>query len=513
MLVNKHFRATSDQIANIQGTASLSKNALAVSRSQPSEAGELRDATFASLEGQACTEAAQALTDAVYERVLPHLIRAEAIGTPKTNRKKLKVAISAFLADLLSADEGWVFRSLKKDGFTGGRVGAAAFISLQQALRELGLVEHREGVGHWVADVDLDGVDHGWLVARRWASRYRATAALISLAAEHGISPANALDHFDYGLPKDPLQKRAASTRDDSGRKLRGKILKFRPSNLSRKLEAEVRELNEFLAKQTFGGGCVHRGYLRIFQNGDDPLFNWDRGGRLYSQPANTNYQQQSSTTRLEMTINDSPVVEIDLRASYLTIFYAWHGMQLDPLKDPYVVPELGEEARPIVKLWVAATFGNTAPLRKWPSDLLKNYEEEHKRPLDRKRYSLSRLREKVVAHHPILDLWGKPMHGRVRTWADLMFDESRVIVDTMLWLLRQKDIPSLAVHDSLIVAQQHEELAMKTLKAVYRAISKSRPLSSSTDQLLPKVNRTPIGVLMEQEEVFSNIHTRVVST
>lgn len=43
----------------------------------------------------------------------------------------------------------------------------------------------------------------------------------------------------------------------------------------------DVRELNEYLAKQTFGGGCVHRGYLRIFQNGDDPRFKWDRGGRL----------------------------------------------------------------------------------------------------------------------------------------------------------------------------------------------------------------------------------------
>jgi hypothetical protein len=451
----------------------VSKNALAVSRSQPSEAGELRDATFASLEGQACTEAAQALTDAAYELVLPQLIRAEARGTAKTNCKKLKVAISAFLADLLSADGGWVFRSLKKDRFTGGRVGAAAFISLQQALRELCLIEHREGVGNWSGDLE-GGPD---LVFRRWASRYRPTAALISLAAEHGINPANALDHFDYGLPKHPLQKRAASTRDGSGRKLRGKILKFQPSDLSRRLEAEVRELNEFLALQRFGGGCVHGGYLRIFQNGDDPLFDWNRGGRLYSQPANTNYQQQSGTKRLEMTINGSPVVEIDLRASYLTIFYAWHGMQLDPLKDPYVVPELGEEARPIVKLWVAATFGNTAPLRKWPSDLLKNYEEEHKRPLDRKRYSMSRLREKVVAHHPILDLWGEPLDGRVRTWADLMFDESRVIVDAMLWLLRQKDIPSLAVHDSLIVAQQHEELAVKTLRAVYRGHLKVTPL------------------------------------
>jgi hypothetical protein len=57
------------------------------------------------------------------------------------------------------------------------------------------------------------------------------------------------------------------------------------------------------------------------------------------------------------------------------------------------------------------------------------------------------------------------------------MFDESRVIVDTMLWLMREKNIPSLAVHDSLIVAQQHEEMAEKTLRAVYRGHLKVTPL------------------------------------
>ena len=278
------------------------------------------------------------------------------------------------MADLLSSKGKWVYRSLKKDGFSGGPVGVHAFLPLQQALRELGLVEHHAGVNQWFAGFDEGGPE---MVERRWASRYRPTHKLLALAAEHEISFANALDHFDYGLPKQPLQKRAASTRDAGGRKVRGKIIKFVHDDPSRELEAAVRELNEFLDKQEFGGGCVHRGYVRIFRNGDAPHFNWDQGGRLYSQPANTNYQQQSGEKRLAMTINGSPVVEIDLRASYLTIFHAWHGVQFDPHKDPYVIPGLGEEAREVVKLWVAATFGNTALLRKWPKDLLKDYEEK----------------------------------------------------------------------------------------------------------------------------------------
>jgi hypothetical protein len=144
-----------------------------------------------------------------------------------------------------------------------------------------------------------------------------------------------------------------------------------------------VRELNEYLAKQSLRRWLRTprlRAYLPEWAT--NPHFNWDRGGRLYSQPQNANYQQQSKTKRLEMTINGLPDVEIDLRASYLTIFHAWHGVQLDREKDPYVIPELGEEARDIVKLWVAATFGSAGPLRKWPKDLLRDFEEEHGHPL-----------------------------------------------------------------------------------------------------------------------------------
>lgn len=105
---------------------------------------------------------------------------------------------------------------------------------------------------------------------------------------------------------------------------------------------------------------------------------------------------------------------------------------------------------------------------------------------MDRKRYTVTKLREKIVGHHPIIDRWGKPLVGRGRTWADLMFDESRVIVDTMLFLMRKHDVSSLAVHDSLIFPQKHEELTVKVLKSVYYGHLKVVPLI--------KVNRpTPV--------------------
>ena len=166
----------------------MPKHALtAVPQDETSIAEELRDATFASLEGNACTEASEVLIEALNEQVVQQLTRAEATGAAKTNRKKLKLAIAAFLADLLTANGKWVYRSRKRDGFTGA-VGVRAFLPLQQAMRELCLVEHQAGVNQWFGGFDEGGPE---LVSRRWASRYRATDKLIALAADHGISSEN----------------------------------------------------------------------------------------------------------------------------------------------------------------------------------------------------------------------------------------------------------------------------------------------------------------------------------
>jgi hypothetical protein len=444
----------------------------------------LRNATFASLEGSAITPAARKLVDTLNVRVVAQvtLNEAETNGT-KTNRAKLKKAIEAFLADLLMAQIGkepkrWVYRALKPERFTGAPVGYRVFMPLQQALRELGLVEYRPGVDQWVSGFgEGDEPSRVGLVAKRWAARFSATPELLKLSASHGVPPSKASDHFDFGLPKKPLQKRTASVRDAYGRKAHGKLMKFEPTKASLKLEADVFELNEYLAKQAIEGG-VHRGYVRIFQNGDHPAFDWNFGGRLYSRPAgDTNYQQQKGTQRRRMTINGEPVVEIDIRASYLTIFHAWHGVQLDREADPYAIRGLGKDSRDAVKLWMVATFGSTQPLTRWPRELLKDYNETHRVPLDRKQFSVANIRQKVIVQYPLVARWGQTFKGRVRTWADLMFDESCVVIETMQFLMRKHDIPSLAVHDSIIVPQTQADFAAKVLRSVFWGQLKVTPL------------------------------------
>jgi hypothetical protein len=344
--------------------------------------------------------------------------------------------------------------------FSGRTVSYRTFTQLIEGLTALALIDHV--AGHKVSD------DRSVL----YAARFRATPALLRLCAEHGVEPGATQDHFEfeYELPKHPIELRArkvASFYSDT--KSIGRPVDFERTPIVETLEAEVRELNEFFAKQTLRGGS-HQGYVRIFHNGDDPQFNWNFGGRLYSQHFSESYQVLSADKRAKMMINGEPVAEIDIRASYLTIFLSLHGIQLDHTKDPYELPGLGPDARPVVKAWMVATFGNKKPIRRWPPRMLQKSPEL-------KQHRAAAVTKAVLAHYPALQSWGEPLNGRVHDWADLMWLESSAMISTMLELKRDYATPSLSVHDSLIVPASKTDDACKTLKRRFYGHLRADPL------------------------------------
>ena len=73
--------------------------------------------------------------------------------------------------------------------------------------------------------------------------------------------------------------------------KERGKVVTYERTPETKRLEADIRELNEFVA--TFDlTGASHDGYTRIFNN-----HSWKAGGRLYGDGAG-NYQQMPEAKR-----------------------------------------------------------------------------------------------------------------------------------------------------------------------------------------------------------------------
>ncbi|UPJ95052.1 hypothetical protein [Bradyrhizobium sp. 172] len=83
-----------------------------------------------------------------------------------------------------------------------------------------------------------------------------------------------------------------------------------------------------------------------------------------------SSYQLMTGAQRSLTTINGEPVAEIDIRASYLTIFLSMHGIQLDDTKDPYELEGFGSEHRVAVKNWFTGTFGSKRPIRMWPTKM-----------------------------------------------------------------------------------------------------------------------------------------------
>jgi len=440
---------------------------------------ELQAASYATLRAHATSDEAKTLVAKLASMVEDCTIKAGLRKNKRTGTaSKLEYATGAFLADLLrplgteKPNGGWVYRSLNKTTFTGAAVTRRTFEQLVDGLKGLAFLDHVPG--HKVA---VDRYED----TTQYASRFRATPALLRFCSEQGVDPAKAVEHFEfeYDLPKHPVELRARKEKDyHSKTKPTGRVMEFERTEAIENIENGVRELNAFFAEQTLRGGS-HHGYVRIFSNGDDPDFEWDKGGRFYSQHFTDSYQVMGSERRRMMTINGEPVAEIDISASYLTIFLSMHGIQLDITKDPYEVPGFPEEHREAVKQWFVATFGNSKPIRKWPSRMLKDTPELSQ-------YRVASITDAIMSKYPAMATWGQPLDGRIVSWAELMFWESDVMFGAMLKLMYIDKTASLSVHDSLIVPASKVEVASDAITRSMHAKHRVAPILKVNPPLAP---------------------------
>ena len=295
-------------------------------------------------------------------------------------------------------------------------------------------------------------------------TRYRATPTLLEIAERHGITPANVFEHFrlEFEMPSELIRLTKPSKPTPNTPKVA-------------KLRNDVAELNAFFAKQTLTPSTIkHLGWIRLF-HGYTEGFRWNKGGRLYSQPQGPAcYQSLPEASRLQMRINGESVVEIDISSSYLTIFYALCDERLDVAQDAYA-GILGPTPldRQVAKFWINASFGNTNLLVKWSKDLVESLETQLAKKglsgFDRTLYPMKNIREKVLERHPLLARWGGEIRGRVRGYGDLIYLESEAIIGAMLTLMRDHQVASLPVHDSLVVPASKFKLAKEALVHNFR--------------------------------------------
>jgi hypothetical protein len=367
---------------------------------------------------------------------------------------KFTLALDRFVGDLLRARAGTnatgrIYRPTGKVDFSDTPVKYDMFMRVLDGLKALGLVEHRKGRTRY----QETGFDVRVTVPGR-AARFSATPKLLRLAEEHGITSGNFGDHFVPEPPTNPLVLRDYAT--GRGRhKERGRIITdYERTPETKGLEGDMKELNEFLARFELTGGR-HEGYVRIFNN-----CSWQKGGRLYSQ-CQGSYQLMPEHKRLEMMINDEPVAEIDIKASFLTIYHAKLGMPLEDREDPYARAGI---ARDVAKLWCIASFGASTPKRRWPAEMVKEYQKSTGQDL-RKVAKAREVAKAMLRAFPALQKLEEHPH----IWADLQYAEAEAVVGAMLILMRRHRVPSLSMHDGMIVPRSKADLVKDILAREYR--------------------------------------------
>ena len=198
-------------------------------------------------------------------------------------------------------------------------------------------------------------------------------------------------------------------------------------------------------------------GLKRIFNEGDRSDFHWNMGGRLYAI-GESHYQWLKKEKRLDIKINQEPVVEIDINASFLRILHGLLSYELPTGEDIYAMEEIHRE---VVKSWVKSTLGHTGFHTSWSSKAIESIQKAGiKRP---KSLTYKSLKPMIFNKYPVLSDW--PNCG-IR-WSRLMYEESEGIIEVMRHL-NNHNVPALPVHDSLIVPSSAREFTEATFRTVF---------------------------------------------
>lgn len=207
-----------------------------------------------------------------------------------------------------------------------------------------------------------------------------------------------------------------------------------------------------------------------VFSNGS-----FEQGGRLYAaiQEGIGNWQSMPQQQRKTILIDNCRTVELDFDSFHISMLYALERIQLD--HDPYdtVAPK---EMRPIIKkllLTVLNADSESATVQSMRNQISKLKQKElvserelkFIRAVDHYHPDWMDLIERLREAH-------KPIGYYFCSGAGLMLQrlDSEVMREALLYLAGQ-GIPALPVHDSAIVAAQHESELRTAMSLGYRYV------------------------------------------
>ena len=204
--------------------------------------------------------------------------------------------------------------------------------------------------------------------------------------------------------------------------------------------------------------------YMRNFNNSC-----FTQGGRIYAP-----FQQFSSQTRLQFTINDQKVAGLDISNSHIRMLYHKIGVEYsddayefmyDPIKDSKTKCSFIRK----MNKKLLQTLINSADIDTAKSSAFKTIKEESK---SRHKYVFN----KGFNKHALAKEWidrVKIKHPLIKDYfhtgigIELQFEESKLMLKTIIELMKL-NIPSLCIHDELIIPDSYIDTTKNFLKKIY---------------------------------------------
>jgi hypothetical protein len=217
------------------------------------------------------------------------------------------------------------------------------------------------------------------------------------------------------------------------------------------------------LDKNTFLLNNKGKNYIRVF---NDECF--DKGGRLYAP-----FQQLSSNTRLNSLLNDETVAGVDIKNSHIRMLYHYENIEYN--EDAY---EIGYDSstnfekrkilrkinKKLLQILINSKSEDSA-IRSAHKAIISEFKSNNKKFMLEKFNSfkpvktwLNEIKEK---HYKIK----KYFYGEVGIY--LQYIESELLIKTIIELVRS-NVPSLCVHDELIVPKNKVVLTKLILEDIY---------------------------------------------
>jgi len=399
--------------------------------------------------------------------------RVEAFGGQGRQRDKLISGAEAFVGSLmLHAYSGcWSAQATGNDALKLVPIGGHRLNKIRKALLHANLIEVLPGY-----------FDAEWGAGQ--STKFRATRALLHLASAFDVQWRDAWHHFDWVSQRSPDVRREDAIHL---RNLSGSQTTIRRGAEASRLVREVVEFNAFT-----------RSFSLIYGPADDcrditpqfrRIFTCDLGkhGRWYV--VGGGYQAMAATprygneekhfrdySRSSLRIDGEPCVELDVRASHLTIIHGLANVPLPAGGDPYALVD--GVPRQVVKAWVSLRIGQGRSPSHWGREMAEDLLRKHGIQLGL--YDIKSISGAIRAAMPFLgrelpDLLGINEQPKLCSHV-LMGIEARALTTAMFALAKQ-GILGLPLHDALLVQDQHADQATKAIQASYQVEAGIIPL------------------------------------